>query len=121
MVFALGVRAGKFLNLKMTTNSLRAEGDAMKQLLGNFVSVDQFEGRNGSVKNQFLIQTDKGIVFQSYNSVIAAKISGKVYLDSNKWDYSVTTGKYRNIFLRESKKETENKIKTGQYELADLN
>jgi hypothetical protein len=32
----------------------------------------------------------------------------KVYLDSNAWDYSVTTGKYRNQFLGETKRETEN-------------
>ena len=93
----------------------------MKELLGNFQSLEQFEGKNGPVKNQFIIQTDKGLVFQSYNSVIAAKIEGKIFLDADKWDYSVTTGKYRNQFLRETKKETEQKIKTGQYILTDLN
>jgi hypothetical protein len=103
------------------------------QLLGNFKSVENFEGRNGKVKNQFIIQTDKGLVFQSYQSVIAAKIRTakgltsllpdpfKVYLDSNYWDYSVTTGKYRNQFLGETKKETEAKIKSGEYILIDLN
>jgi hypothetical protein len=89
--------------------------------LGNFESVEQFEGNNGPVKNQFEIQTDKGIVFQSYNSIIAAKIDGKIYLDTNKWDYSVTTGKYRNQFLDEKKADTERKIKSGEYILTDLN
>ena len=73
-------------------------------LLGNFQSVSQFNGHNGAVKNQFIIQTDKGLVFQSYNT-----------------DYSVTTGKYRNQFLGETKKETEAKIKSGEYILTDLN
>jgi hypothetical protein len=91
------------------------------QLLGNFVKVEQFKGRNGAVKNQFLVQTDKGLVFQSYDSIIAARVSGATYLDANKWDYSTTTGKYRNQFLRETKKETEAKIKSGVYVLADLN
>jgi hypothetical protein len=91
------------------------------QLLGNFKSVENFDGKNGKVKNQFIIQTDKGLIFQSYQSVIAAKISGKRYIDSNKWDYSVTTGKYRNQFLGETKKETEAKIKSGEYILTDLN
>lgn len=91
------------------------------QLLGNFKSVENFDGKNGKVKNQFIIQTDKGIVFQSYNSVITAKISGKRYLDSGTWDYSITTGKYRNQFLGETKKETEAKIKSGEYILTDLN
>jgi hypothetical protein len=98
-------------------------GQTMKNttLLGNFQSVSQFNGHNGAVKNQFIIQTDKGLVFQSYNTIIAAKISGKRYLDKNSWDYSVTTGKYRNQFLGETKKETEAKIKSGEYILTDLN
>ena len=80
-------------------------GQTMKNttLLGNFQSVSQFNGHNGAVKNQFIIQTDKGLVFQSYNT-----------------DYSVTTGKYRNQFLGETKKETEAKIKSGEYILTDL-
>lgn len=93
----------------------------MKAELGNFQSVENFQGNNGPVKNQFLIQTDKGMVFQSYNTVIAAKVDGNVYLDYDKWDYSVTTGKYRNMFLRCDKKETERKIKSGEFILVDLN
>lgn len=92
----------------------------MNTLLGNFQSVKQFEGRNGAVKNQFIIQTDKGLIFQSYNSIIAAKIDNKVYLNKNYWDYSPTTGKYRNIFLGETKKETEKKIASDKYILTDL-
>ena len=93
----------------------------MKPELGNFMAVSQMDGMNGPVKNQFIIQTDKGSVFQSYSTIIAAKVDGKTYLDANSWDYSVTTGKYRNIFLGETKAETEKKIKNGQYILADLN
>jgi hypothetical protein len=91
------------------------------ELLGNFKSVEQLEGKNGAVKNQFLIQTDKGLIFQSYQSIIAAKICNKIYLDAEKWDYSTTTGKYRNQFLRETKPETEKKIKSGEYILTNLN
>ena len=96
------------------------------QLLGNFKSVSNFEGRNGKVKNQFEIQTDKGIVFQSYDSVIAARIwepghLHKIYLDKQYWDYSITTGKYRNQFLGETKAETQKKIDSGEYVLTDLN
>jgi hypothetical protein len=90
-------------------------------LLGNFKSVKQMDGKNGPVKNQLVIYTDKGRVFQSYNSIIAARIDGKIYLDANKWNYSVTTGKYRNIFLDESRAETEKKIKSGLYIITDLN
>jgi hypothetical protein len=83
----------------------------------NGISVKEF----GGVRNQYTIQTSKGIIFQSYLSIIAIISSGKVYLDEQKWDYSKTTGKYRNQFLGESKKETEKKIKSGEYILANLN
>ncbi len=73
------------------------------------------------VANQFIISGDGKEVFQSYRTVIAVIGNGKVTLDRNKWDCSVTTGKYRNQFLGESKKETEAKIKSGEYILADLN
>ena|SRR3990167_2080043 len=75
----------------------------------------------GVVPNQFIINTDDGVYFQSYYSVIVARVGGKTYLDESKWDYSVTTGKYRNSFLGETKKETEAKIKNGEYILTNLN
>ena len=75
------------------------------------------------VKNQFIIKDDAGnVFFQSYESIIAKKSAdGKIYLDSYYWDYSTTTGKYRNIFLNEDKKTTERKIKSGEYILTNLN
>ncbi len=45
----------------------------------------------------------------------------KIFIDRNKWDYSVTTGRYRNQFLGETKKETQAKIDSGEYILTDLN
>jgi hypothetical protein len=63
--------------------------------------------------------------FQSYNSTIVIILSNgynqNILLDNNTWDYSVTTGKYRNMFLSENKKETEKKIKEGLYKLTNLN
>jgi len=60
--------------------------------------------------------------FQSYDSTIAIVFStGVVLLDENTWDYSVTTGKYRNEFLGEGIAETRAKIKSGEYILTDLN
>jgi len=84
---------------------------------------------NGNaIPNQFLIKGVEykgqiGCVFQSYSSIIAFRpASGAaVILDREKWDYSTTTGKYRNIFLGESKRDTERKIKSGEYILDDLN
>ena len=47
--------------------------------------------------------------------------NGKITLDSIYWDYSRTTGKYRNMFLGENKAETQSKIDNGTYTLADIN
>jgi len=79
--------------------------------------------RGNTIANQFIIETADGEIFQSYNSIIAFRnfAEKKVILDANKWDYSVTTGKYRNQFLGENKAETLKKIKSGEYILADLN
>ena len=92
------------------------------------MKVQNMTSNNGNkIANQFEITDDFNTVyFQSYDSIIAKKTwndkgEKRVFLDSNYWDYSVTTGKYRNIFLNESKKETQKKIDNGTYVLTDLN
>ena len=87
------------------------------------MNLGHFYGRTGRViPNQFIIWDDNGNkIFRSYQSNIVKISNGKVYLDEYYWDYSVTTGKYRNEFLGESKKETEKKIKSGEYILTNLN
>ena len=72
-------------------------------------------------KNQYIIKSDGARIFQSYDTIIAIKEGKMVVLDKNDWDYSRTTGKYRNKFLNENKETTEKKIETGEYYLADLN
>jgi len=83
-----------------------------------------YSERSGKpVANQNIIYDDFGnSFFQSYKTIIA-KISnaGQTVLDKNYWDYSVTTGKYRNKFLNECIAETRKKINQGLYKLADLN
>ena len=77
--------------------------------------------QGNQVPNQFEIHTEKSVYFQSYDSIIV-KIEDRItYLDSFYWNYSRTTSKYRNIFLGETTKETEKKIKEGIYILTDLN
>lgn len=74
------------------------------------------------VANQFVIYTDEGTYFQSYDSVIAFRDNNrKIILDSYYWDYSRTTSKYRNQFLGEGIADTRSKIESGEYKLADLN
>jgi len=62
-----------------------------------------------------------GYAFQSYQSVIVFMYRGRVYLDCNKWDYSKTASRYRNLFLGETTKETQVKIDSGEYILTNLN
>ena len=87
------------------------------------IKVQNLTSSNGNdVPNQFEIRTEEGVYFQSYSSIIVfVPNEGKTQLDMNKWDYSTTTGKYRNQFLGETKSETQRKIDKGVYELVDLN
>lgn len=99
------------------------------------VHVENITSKNGrAVPNQFIIH-DIGAangnyfhreIFQSYSSIIAVKTAWAngtttVTLDREFWDYSSTTRKHCNTFLGETKKETEKKIASGEYVLADLN
>ena len=93
--------------------------------------------KGNKIANQFIVEdctisypcaddTINGNMFQSYDSNIAFighYSSGHpvVLLDRNTWDYSNTTGTYRNMFLGETKKETQKKIDSGEYRLVDLN
>lgn len=97
-----------------------------KPVANQFIIHEKGEGWNGNfIKRE---------TFQSYDSVIAVvttwryedvkDIGGKtteIVLDETYWNYSRTTSKYRNAFLGETTKETEAKIKSGEYKLEDLN
>lgn len=86
-------------------------------------NVQNMMSNNGNIiPNQFEIFTNEGKFFQSYSSVIAAKLhDGRILLDKSKWDYSVTTSKYRNLFLGMNKKEIESLIESGEIKLVNLN
>ena len=87
------------------------------------MKVENLTSSNGNkIANQYIYRDDEKTVFQSYSSVIAIRYSdGRTELDADKWDYSKTTGKYRNQFLNETKKETQAKIDSGIYTLTNLN
>jgi len=88
----------------------------------NIKVLNMMSSQGNKIPNQFVIVTPEGDYFQSYNSVIAfINNEGRVFLDKNKWDYSTTTGKYRNIFLGENKRLTEKRINNNNYVLIDLN
>lgn len=73
------------------------------------------------VANQFIVNDNGVEYFQSYSSIIGKIDKDGVTLDEYYWDYSTTTGKYRNIWLNEKKAETQKKIDSGEYKLANLN
>ena len=89
------------------------------------IKVKQIISKAGNpVANQFKIYTPKGVYFQSYTKIIAFipnDYDKKTILDSYYWDFSRTTSKYRNIFLRENTQVTKEKIKNGEYLLNNLN
>lgn len=92
--------------------------------------------KGNTVPNQFIIEDKGNTWFQSYQSIIALKpdlygcentintndpMRYKIQLDKNYWDYSATTGRYRNEFLGEGIAVTRAKIDSGEYILTDLN
>ena len=86
--------------------------------------VSNFKTRSGATAaNQFLISDGKFDIFQSYESIIAkrCKKTGAITLDSFYWDYSVTTGRYRNEFLNEGISDTRMRIDSKEYTLKNLN
>ena len=88
------------------------------------MQVNHFYGRTGrEIPNQLKIRDDEGNRwFQSYGTnIVKITSDGEVYLDEYYYDYSVTTGKYRNEFLGENLQETRKKIKSGEYHLTNLN
>ena len=75
------------------------------------MQVENMKSSNGNkVANQFVITTEeqgnKVEYLQSYKTIIAKKIYDNLgcdvvetFLDENSYNYSVTTSKYRNLFL----------------------
>ena len=79
--------------------------------------------RGNKIPNQFIIDDGVYTYFQSYETIIAKRNNhtGQTFLDEARWDYSTTTGKYRNQFLGHDKRSTEQLIKAGIIHLVDLN
>ena len=78
--------------------------------------------RGNKVPNQFIIWTDEEQFFQSYQTIIGRRDNeGNVTLDKNRWDYSVTTSRYRNLWLGMNTKQVKDAIKSGSIVLENLN
>ena len=86
------------------------------------MKIRNMQSPNGNdVPNQFIIEDGEWEYFQSYDSIIVKQSRTETILDKKYWNWSKTTSKYRNIFLGETKAETERKISAGIYRLENLN
>ena len=96
-----------------------------RKVLMDIIRAESMVSSSGNkVVDQFILKGKNVCFFQSYGSIIVKEELGpvrKITLDERCWDYSKTTGKYRNQFLGETKAETQKKIDSGEYTLADLN
>ncbi len=96
------------------------ETEIVKNILEEIPRVENVISYSGNdISNQFIIRGKDYTLFQSYKSPIAMFKGGKTYIFRD-WDYSTTTGKYRNLFLSETKKETFDKLKSGEYIAVDF-
>jgi len=73
------------------------------------------------VANQFIIEHEGKVYFQSYNTIIAMKQAGKIIIDTNAENYSKTTSKYLYQFLNTDRKSLLQAVKDGRIARADLN
>ena len=74
---------------------------ALTEALKSDIRVENMRSNSGNdVPNQFLIYTNYGKMFRSYNSNIAFIPNDEdiIYLGED-WNYSRTTSKYRGYFL----------------------
>jgi len=94
---------------------------------GNFeVSLNIKTPKGEPLTDHQKVLTSKGEVFVSCDKNIVFVEAGAdclcdVFIDFKYWNYSKATDCYINIFLNETKKETQAKIEKGIYKLADLN
>ena len=87
-----------------------------------FTVEQMINNRGNGAMNQFILRGDNKVIFQSYNSTIAiVDYTTNTITIFPDWDYSVTTGKHRNIFFTDyvyipdlaSKKGIEKALKDG--------
>lgn len=89
--------------------------------LGDFISCKNLcsERSGREVENQFEIRFEHGKVFQSYDTPIAVKCNGDLYLSCNH-DYSRTTSKYCTQWTGYSTAERRKMLENGSAYKFDL-
>ena len=96
----------------------------------SFIGVEQMTSRSGNVvPNQTILSDMTGKTFVSYGSKIVYQSKDRasdglpleIIVDENYWDYSRTTGKYRNEFMNMGVQDVRDHIKDGRIKLGNLN
>jgi hypothetical protein len=96
--------------------------NGIMKALGQFKSVSNYDNK----PNQFSLKFENGRVFQSYDSIIVVEFyykddnafSNKVFFGSD-WNYSRTTSKYRNMWLRRDTKWCKDKVTKNEILVID--
>jgi len=96
----------------------------------SFIGVENMTSRSGNiVPNQIILSDITGKTFVSYGSKIVFQSKTRaddglpleIVVDENYWDYSRTTGKYRNEFMSMGVQDVRDHIKDGRIKLGNLN
>ena len=77
--------------------------------------------RGNTATNQFVIFTDEGRYFQSYETIVAFISNDGAVTLNNCFEYSNTTSYYLGKFLGHGIAETRKKVNSGEYKLDKLN
>ncbi len=72
------------------------------------------------VANQFIVTTEDGVYFQSYNDVVAYKDNQNIIYVAEEFNASPTTIKYLSLFLEMDRDKVEFQIKNKIFKIVDL-
>lgn len=88
----------------------------LQNLLGAFNRVENAPSRNGysTAPNQFIVKYDNGEVFQSYKSLIGARINGHYYFTKDH-NYSQTTSKHCKAWCGYGSNERKHGLEDGTF------
>lgn len=87
----------------------------LRDKLGNFIRVEGIESPRSyeNVRNQYEVIFENGNIFQSYDTLIGARVNGKLYLTDDH-NYSTTTAKYCRVWCGYDTKERQERLADGR-------
>ena len=84
--------------------------------LGAIIAISNLCSPNSwrAVPNQYELKCVNGYAFQSYESLVAVKMGGRLYLGEDH-DYSKTTNKYMKAWMGRTAQERREGIESGKF------